>query len=187
MHIPAAFLASRTGVAPDPGTGGRRGGGSMLFIHIDPTGVNPDGKVADLTLTYRVPGSADVKIADHHAAATRTIRTRRPTMPYLSQPEMAPRFAMYNMFLGFRTAVQNPNYNCARSRCARCRPSATAWNTTHENADIAADLTLVDRVPREPRDVRRVDRHHAGRDDVRDLRRRLRRRRLWRRLGLGQR
>ncbi|HEY0250912.1 MAG TPA: VWA domain-containing protein, partial [Kofleriaceae bacterium] len=57
MHIPAAFVTSRTGPAPDPGTGGRRGGGSMLFIHIDPTGFNPDGKVADLVLTYHVPGS----------------------------------------------------------------------------------------------------------------------------------
>src|SRR5262249_38208866 len=60
MHIPAAFVASRTGPAPDPGTGGRRGGGSMLFIHIDPTGNNPDGKVADLTLTYHLPGSAQI-------------------------------------------------------------------------------------------------------------------------------
>src|SRR3569623_1125277 len=61
MHIPAAFLASRIGPDPDPGPGGRRGGGSMLFIHIDPTGFNPDGKVADLTLTYRVPGDATLK------------------------------------------------------------------------------------------------------------------------------
>ncbi|HEX7699806.1 MAG TPA: VWA domain-containing protein [Kofleriaceae bacterium] len=143
MHIPAAFLASRTGIAPDPGTGGRRGGGSMLFIHIDPTGFNPDGKVADLTLSYRLPGSADVK--------TQTITLsysndpeQTPDDPYLSQPEMAPRYAMYNMFLGFRTAVQNPNYNCASVALRSLQTSAKAWNTTHENADIAADLTLVD-------------------------------------------
>jgi len=143
MHIPAAFLASRTGPAPDPGTGGRRGGGSMLFIHIDPTGVNPDGKVADLTLTYRVPGAADVK------SQTITLQyandpNETPDVPYLSQPEMAPRFAMYNAFLGFRAAVQDTNYNCAAVTLRALKASATAWNTTHENADIAADLTLVD-------------------------------------------
>jgi Ca-activated chloride channel family protein len=142
MHIPAAFLASRTGPAPDPGTGGRRGGGSMLFIHIDPTGVNPDGKVADLTLTYRVPGSAEVK--------SQTVKLQyandpneTPEVPYLSQPEMAPRFAMYNAFLGFRAAVEDYNYNCAAVTLRALQAAATAWNTTHENPDIAADLTLM--------------------------------------------
>jgi Ca-activated chloride channel family protein len=144
LHVPAAFLASRTGVAPDPGTGGRRGGGSMLFIHIDPTGMNIDGKVADFTLTYRVPGSAEIK--------TQTVTlsypndpSETPDDPYLSQPEMAPRFAMYNMFLAFRAAVQNNNYNCASVALRSAKVAATAWNTTHENADIAADLTLLDK------------------------------------------
>ena len=143
MHIPAAFLASRTGAAPDPGTGGRRGGGSMLFIHIDPTGFNADGKVADLTLSYRLPGTANVKTQ----TVTLTYANdpqQTPEDPYLSQPEMAPRYAMYNMFLGFRVAVQNPNYNCASVALRSLQTSAKAWNTTHENADIAADLTLVD-------------------------------------------
>ena len=142
MHIPAAFLASRTGPAPDPGTGGRRGGGSMLFIHIDPTGFNPDGKVADLTLTYRVPGDATLK------SQTVTLQytndpNETPDVPYLSQPEMAPRFAMYNAFLGFRAAVQDANFNCAAVTLRALQTSATAWNTTHENPDIAADLTMM--------------------------------------------
>lgn len=143
MHIPAAFLASRTGPAPDPGTGGRRGGGSMLFIHIDPTQMNTDGKVADFTLSYRVPGSATV--------TTQTVTlsyandpNETPDDPYLSQPEMAPRFAMYNMFLAFRTAVQTSNYNCAAVTLRAAKTAASAWNLTHENADIAADLTLLD-------------------------------------------
>jgi len=144
MHIPAAFVASRTGPAPDPGTGGRRGGGSMLFIHIDPNQMNFDGKVADLTLTYRLPGSGDVK--------TQTVTltyandpNETPDEPYLSQPEMAPRFAMYNMFLAFRTAVQDTNYNCATVTLRNAKKAASAWNTTHENADIAADLGLLDK------------------------------------------
>ncbi|HEY6037637.1 MAG TPA: VWA domain-containing protein [Kofleriaceae bacterium] len=142
MHIPAAFLASRTGPAPDPGTGGRRGGGSMLFIHIDPTGFNPDGKVADLTRTYRVPGDATLE------SQTVTLQyandpNETPEVPYLSQPEMAPRFAMYNAFLGFRAAVQDTNYNCAAVTLRALQAAMTAWNATHENPDIAADLTLV--------------------------------------------
>ncbi len=82
MHIPAAFLASRTGVAPDPGTGGRRGGGSMLFIHIDPTGVNPAARVADLTLTYRVLRRREPQGADRHAPVReRSERDARRAVP----------------------------------------------------------------------------------------------------------
>ncbi len=143
MHIPAAFVASRTGPAPDPGTGGRRGGGSMLFIHIDPTGNNPDGKVSDLTLTYREPGSGDIK-SQTVTLAYANDPQETPADPYLSAPEMAARYAMYNMFLGFRAAVQDPNYNCAAVTLRATRAAATAWNATHENPDIAADLTLLD-------------------------------------------
>jgi Ca-activated chloride channel family protein len=140
MHIPAAFVASRTGPAPDPGTGGRRGGGSMLFIHLDPTAMNFDGKVADLTLNYKLPGSGQV------ITQTVTLNYNNETGdPYLSQPEMAPRYAMYNMFLGFRAAVTDTNYNCATVALRATRTAAAAWNVTHEDPDIAADLTLIDK------------------------------------------
>ena len=49
MAIPAVFLASRTSQAPD--TTGRRGGGSMIFIHLEPTGDDP---VEDRDLTLIV-------------------------------------------------------------------------------------------------------------------------------------
>src|SRR6187402_1339698 len=55
MTIPAVFLASRTSQTPDP-SGGRRGGGSMIFIDLVATGTSP-GRVADLRLSYRVPGT----------------------------------------------------------------------------------------------------------------------------------
>jgi hypothetical protein len=48
------------------------------------------------------------------------------------------------MFLGFRAAVQNANFNCAEVSLRELRASATAWNATHEDPDIAADLTLID-------------------------------------------
>ena len=144
MHIPAAFVASRTGPAPDPGTGGRRGGGSMLFIKVVPTGNNPTNKVADLTLNYHVPGSAQV--------VTQTITLQYPTdgsetvdAPYLSAPEMAKRYAMYNLFLGLRDATANTQYpSCAMAYLTAIRNHAAAWNATREDPDIADDITLID-------------------------------------------
>ena len=143
MHIPAAFVASRTSVAADPTTGGRRGGGSMLFIHIDPTANNSDGSVANLTLSYREPGSGTIKT--QHVRLTYALDpTQPPDEVYLSQPEMAPRFAMYNMYLGFRAAVTETNYDCAVVSLRALKAAATAWNVSHENLDIVADLKLVD-------------------------------------------
>jgi Ca-activated chloride channel homolog len=144
MHIPAAFVAGRTGAAPAPGTGGRRGGGSMLFIALTPTGMNPpDGKVADLTLTY-TPGGSNAPIAQAVTLAYPNDPTETPDPPYLSAPEMAPRFAMYNMFLGLRAATQlEATPTCAAVALEATRAAATAWNQAQENPDIAADLTLV--------------------------------------------
>ncbi len=146
MHIPAAFVASRTGVAPAPGTGGRRGGGSMLFIALTPTGMNPaDGKVADLTLTYTTPG-ATTPTVQQVTLAYPNDPSETPDPPYLSAPEMAPRFAMYNMFLGLRAATElaaTSTPTCAAVALEATQAAATAWNQTQENPDIAADLTLV--------------------------------------------
>ncbi|HUS32819.1 MAG TPA: VWA domain-containing protein [Kofleriaceae bacterium] len=141
MAIPAVFVASRTSQGPE---GGRRGGGSMLFIHLTPTGQNgPDGKVADLTLTYRLPGSSEIQ--------TQTITLAYPNEPseipadtYLSTPEMAERYAMYNIFLGLRMATNAYDYNCAASTLNAVKTSAQTWNSTHEDPDIAADIQLID-------------------------------------------
>jgi len=144
MHIPAAFVASRTSTSADPTTGGRRGGGSMLFIHIDPTANNSDGSVADLTLSYREPSSGTIKTQNVHLTYALD-PNQTPDEVYLSTPEMAPRFAMYNMYLGFRAAVTETNYNCAVVSLRALKAAATAWNATRENPDIVADLKLVDK------------------------------------------
>jgi Ca-activated chloride channel family protein len=143
MDIPAVFVASRTSPGPDPMTGGRRGGGSMLFIQLHPNGMNDAaGKVADLTLTYHLPGSGQT-ITQTVTLAYPNDPTMTPDPPYLSIPEMAPRFAAYNMFLGFRLATQSPTY-MATSVLQNLRAAAVSWNTTHENPDIAADIALID-------------------------------------------
>lgn len=137
MQIPAVFVASRTSQGGD---GGRRGGGSMLFLQLKPINEG-SARVADITLSYRAPGSS-----------TRTTQTvsldyRAPAgdaVVYLSGPEMAERFAMYNTFLGIRAATQAYDPSCATAALQATRAQAEAWNATHEDPDIAADLALID-------------------------------------------
>jgi MYXO-CTERM domain-containing protein len=138
--IPAVFVASRTSQGPDPG---RRGGGSMLFIHLTPTGQNVDGKVADLQLSYRLPGSSQV-ITQKITLAYPNDPSETPSETYLSAPEMAERYAMYNVFLGLRFATQAYDYNCATAALRATKAAAMAWNTTHEDPDITADIALID-------------------------------------------
>jgi Ca-activated chloride channel homolog len=140
VAIPAVFVASRTSQGPDPG---RRGGGSMLFIHLTPTGNNVDGKVADLELSYRLPGSAQI-VTQKITLAYPHDPAETPSETYLSAPEMAERYAMYNVFLGLRFATQTYDFNCATAALQTTKASALAWNTTHEDPDISADVALID-------------------------------------------
>jgi Ca-activated chloride channel homolog len=139
MQIPAVFVASRTSQA---GGQGRRGGGSMIFIHMTPVAGNT-GRVADVTLSFRTPGSQE-RISQTISLDYAKDPAETPAEPYLSTPEMAERFAMYNMFLGLRAATQSYDPACATAVLNATRAGATAWNATHEDPDIAADLMLVD-------------------------------------------
>jgi Ca-activated chloride channel family protein len=139
MQIPAVFVASRT---TQSGEDGRRGGGSMIFIKMTPVAGNT-GRVADLTMSFRTPGST--------ARTTQTVSldyandpNETPAQPYLSSPEMAERYAMYNMYLGIHAATQTHDLGCATALLTATRSNATTWNATHEDPDIAADLMLVD-------------------------------------------
>ncbi|HSR99568.1 MAG TPA: VWA domain-containing protein [Kofleriaceae bacterium] len=139
MQIPAVFVASRTSQG---GGQGRRGGGSMIFIHMTPM-AGGTGRVASVTLSFRAPGSPErisqTMTLDYGADPGAT-----PEEPYLSAPEMAERFAMYNMFLGIRAATESPDPGCAVAVLQATRAGATAWNVRHEDPDIAADIALVD-------------------------------------------
>ena len=145
MDVPAVFLASRVSQQPGPG-GGRRGGGSMIFIQLVPH-TSVAGKVADLTLSYRPPNSTE------RITQTLTLDYMRDPQemletPYLSYPEMGERYAMYNMFLGFRLATDyaQTNYNCAAATLAQLRRTAQTWGEKYVgDDDIAADLVLVDK------------------------------------------
>lgn len=144
MSIPAVFLASRTSQGPGP-SGGRRGGGSMIFLDLVGSGATP-GRVADLRLSYRLPGSAeritDTLVLDYDRDPRET-----PDEPYLSRAGMAERFAMYNMYLGLRAATDHAasSHDCAAAALSATRRSAQAWLAEHEeDQDLAADLVLVD-------------------------------------------
>ena len=137
MRLPAVFLASRTSQTGEPG---RRGGGSMIFIHATPTG-HDGGKVGSFTLTYHLPGSTELLTQsaslDYTPDGTDDL--------YLSAPEMAERYAMYNMYLGFRFATQQGATSCAAAGLTATRASAIAWNAEKSDPDIAADLVLLDK------------------------------------------
>ncbi len=140
MQIPAVFVASRT--SQSGGTSGRRGGGSMIFVHLTPVAGNT-GRVADITLSFRTPGQA-ARISQTVSLDYTADPAETPDDPYLSAPEMAERFAMYNMFLGLRAATQATDPDCAVAVLSATRAGATAWNLSHEDPDTAADLMLVD-------------------------------------------
>jgi len=139
IQIPAVFVASRTSQS---GEQGRRGGGSMIFIQLMPTAGNT-GRVADVTLSYRTPGSA-VRISQTVALDYAADPEVTPEQPYLSAPEMAERLAMYNMFLGLRAATRSTDPGCAMAMLDATRAAATAWNRSHEDPDLTADLMLLD-------------------------------------------
>ena len=139
MQIPAVFVASRTSQS---GGQGRRGGGSMIFLHLTPVAGNT-GRVADVTMSYRAPGSQD-RISQTVALDYGSDPADTPDQPYLSAPEMAERYAMYNMFLGIRAATRSHDRGCAAATLDATRDAAAAWNRSHEDPDIAADLALVD-------------------------------------------
>jgi len=142
MAVPAVFFASRTS---QQGEIGRRGGGSMIFVHLEPT-AHEAGKVAELTLSYRLPGSTE-RISHTVTLDYDRDPTEIPEQPYLSYPSMAERYAMYNMFLGFALAARlaETDYNCAASVLNATRRSAADWNASHgDDPDIAADIDLAD-------------------------------------------
>lgn len=139
MQIPAVFVASRS---TQGGGQGRRGGGSMIFIHMTPM-AGSTGRVASITLSFRTPGSPE-RVSQTTTLDYASDPALTPDEPYLSAPEMAERFAMYNMFVGIRAATESYDHGCAVAVLEATRAGATAWNRTHEDPDIAADLTLVD-------------------------------------------
>lgn len=138
MTIPAVFVASRTS---QTGGQGRRGGGSMIFAHLTPS-AGSTGKVAQVTLSFRLPGTQE-RQTQSIALDYGSDASKSPEQPYLSSPELAERFGMYNTFLGLRAAMRSTDPRCALAILGATATAAGAWNAQHEDPDIAADLALL--------------------------------------------
>jgi Ca-activated chloride channel homolog len=141
IAIPAVFFASRTSQS---GEQGRRGGGSMIFIDMEPLS-REAGSVAELTLSYRMPDSPE-RFSQRVTLTYDSDPQQLLETPHLSFTELAERYAMYNVFLGLRQATifaQN-DYECAAATLRSTRDSTRAWSSAHEDPDLAADLVLID-------------------------------------------
>ncbi|MEO8700017.1 MAG: VWA domain-containing protein [Kofleriaceae bacterium] len=142
MQVPAVFFASRTSQG---GEQGRRGGGSMIFVNLEPTSKSP-GKVATVKLSYRLPNSQE-RISHEVVLDYDSDPTEDLADPHLSYAEMSERYAMYNIFLGLRLATEYSvsNYDCAAAALTATRNAALVWSESHEgDPDVSADIVLMD-------------------------------------------
>lgn len=143
LRIPAAFAASRDGAPP---TGGRRGGGGALFFDLDERAGASDGVVATIELSYRLPGSSE-RISQRVMASEIEAAGPDAPRPAVSHPAMAKLAAMYNLYRGLKEATYGVSRyaSCSSAVLARTRAGASRWNLEQEDADISADLALIDR------------------------------------------
>lgn len=150
LDIPAVFLAGRTSSDDPPAEDPRRrGGGSAIFVNLVPMDAWQDAtdphRAAEIKLSYRLAGSEE--------RVEQTVVVQNPLdpgvaeeMPYASHEAIEKNQAVYNAFLGLRQACREAetSYNHALWVLQALRSSATAWNDERGDADIAADLDLID-------------------------------------------
>ncbi len=138
IAIPAAFVANRT-TQSDPNQD-RRGGGSMIFVDVTPNDpTQSPGVVADFAMQFTPNSAPGTKVAETSELAYPSTTDD----PYLSTPEMAPRYAMYNIFLGLQAATNMNSPDCATAALLATQTNAQSWNLTHEDPDVSADLELI--------------------------------------------
>jgi hypothetical protein len=147
VHVPAVFLASRTSASPDP-NGGRRGGGSTLFVRLTPAspGVSIEtDEVVTIRLSYRLPGTME-EVEQSFTVTSPYQPGVTPEEAWFSHQAMMKNYAVYNVFLGLRQATIQAAYshNCALGTLDQLRGATAAWNTTREDPDLIADLALID-------------------------------------------
>jgi len=144
VHVPAVFLASRTSSAPDTG---RRGGGSTLYVRMTPSSgtVDPE-QVASITLSYRPADGDGSRVEQTFGVTSPYDPGVTPTEGYFSHQAMIKNQAVYNVFLGLRQATRQAatGYGCALGTLEQLRSATATWNASREDADLAADLVLID-------------------------------------------
>ena len=143
--MPAVFVASRT--SDQPGEYGRRGAGGALFVSLLPVSGSPwrvGGRVADVLLSYRLPGSSEI-LTQRVAVASEA--SSASDDPWLSAESMREHYAMYSMYLGLREATRQAawSYSCAAAALDRLDRRAATWNQEASDEDIEADRALIAR------------------------------------------
>lgn len=147
IHVPAVFLSSRTdGGDGSPGdTPGRRGGGSALFLSMIPKagGTPVESRVGQVTMKYKSVASGEVLEQSVDAVSPFPAGVAGEE-PFFSHETMAKSYAMYNMFLGLRSASRSGycRLDCSRWSLSRLIDVAELWNLQRDDADIAADVAL---------------------------------------------
>jgi Ca-activated chloride channel homolog len=142
-RIPAVFVASRDDQEPDPG---RRGGGGSIFIDLTPlTGAVDDGRVAAISLSYRLPGTGET-ITQQVDITNPNPLGEAPGETYVSTQVMMEHYAAYNLYLGLRkgTRLAAYHYDCALSALTALRDSAVRFNGVFQDPDVTADIALID-------------------------------------------
>lgn len=139
--IPAAFVASRTSSASEPG---RRGGGSAIFLALERTDTaptTPTDRVAHLQLTYRDAATGELVAQALDLVGGGSEGTA--DAPYLVGDDVARRYAMYHMYQAFAAATTEAPA-CARATLTAARGHAETWLAHHDDPDLAADVALLD-------------------------------------------
>jgi Ca-activated chloride channel family protein len=144
VFLPAVFVASRT---DDENPEGRRGGGSALFIELDPddTAFEP-GPAAVIDLSYKLPGS-DELITQQVVIESPYPPGESPAEAFVSREAMREHYAIFNAYLGLlgaATRASDNDYHCAAGILADTRQHAIAHNERYPDPDIAADIELID-------------------------------------------
>lgn len=142
LTIPAVFATTRDGATPGEG---RRGGAGALFI--DLTGAAPGNELVRVELSYRLPG-ATTRTTQSVLVAPIGAPANDAPLPEVSHQAMLKHAAMYELYLGLRAATERAvqRSSCSISTLNQLRTSAGVWNQIFEDADIAADLLLVDQL-----------------------------------------
>jgi Ca-activated chloride channel family protein len=142
-QIPAVFVASRVSQGGEPG---RRGGGGSIFIDLDPiAGAIDDGRVATVTLSYRLPGSSQVRTQQVDVTNPNPLG-ELPTDTYVSHQAMMEHYAAYNLYRGLREGAHSAvySYDCAFAALTALQDSARRFNSVFNDPDVAADILLIE-------------------------------------------
>jgi Ca-activated chloride channel family protein len=157
LEVPSVFLAHRRAHNDQTPEGGRRGGGSALLVELSPRVTGDDGsgatmaQVARVRVSFREPGTNRI--------VTDEVAVDYPHPPWLT-PErgffqssdlniVQKSFVMLNLYTGIEEACRDFHSGDRRNilvRLTRLRAAVVDYNEEVKDADITADVALLDQL-----------------------------------------